>query len=156
MENKKQDINPTMDHKILLGIVLFSFLYTIPEKFPKGKMGRKNSNKALKKQLKIFSTKNEKYYLKLIDEADKILNETREFFGNEELQFLNPAALFLILNQKYSELLDIYDFKPSWIENIKKDYLGTGDNTFISIKYTNKLIENILKYNPKDNSKEGD
>lgn len=132
------------ERQILLGIILYSFLYTIPKQFQTAKMGRKNIMKALKKALKIYDVKRgHKKYLNLIDYAEAVMTQTKVSFSGEELKMLNPGALFSILEKKYSEYLEHFDIKQSWINNIKDGYNGTGENMFISIKYTNKLIAEI-------------
>jgi len=133
-----------LKRKIVLGIVLYSFLHTIPKEYPLGKRGRKNIMKALKKQLSIYnSKKGQEKYMVLIKIAEVIMTNTQVIFSGEELQMLNPGALFAQLEKNYLEYLDIFNFNPSWIKDLKDSYLGTGDNTFISIKYTNKLILEI-------------
>jgi len=133
-----------LKRKIVLGIILYSFLYTIPRDYPLGKRGRKNIMKALKKQLSIYNNKKgQKKYMVLIKDAEVIMANVKVTFSGEELSMLNPGALFAQLEKNYSEYLDIFDFNPSWIKDLKDSYLGTGDNTFTSIKYTNKLILEI-------------
>jgi len=133
-----------LERKILMGIILYSFLYTIPKSFPIGKMGRKNIMKALKKQLKIYDVKKgHKKYLKLIELAETVMSNTKVVFSGEELEMLNPGALFGILEKNYPEYLEFFEIKQSWLDNIKGNYLGTGNNTFVSVKYTNKLISEI-------------
>jgi len=133
-----------LERQILMGIILYSFLYTIPKQFPIGKMGRKNIMKALKKQLKIYDVKKgHDKYLKLIKQAEIVMNNTKVVFSGEELEMLNPGALFAILEKNYPEYLEFFDFNQSWIDNIKGNYLSTGNNTFVSIKYTNKLVQEI-------------
>ena len=133
-----------LKRKIVLGIILYSFLYTIPRNYPLGKRGRKNIMKALKKQLSIYNNKKgQKKYMVLIKDTEVIMANVKVTFSGEELSMLNPGALFAQLEKNYSEYLDIFDFNPSWIKDLKDSYLGTGDNTFTSIKYTNKLILEI-------------
>jgi len=135
-----------LERRILMGIILYSFLYTIPKTFPIGKMGRKNIMKALKKQLKIYDIKKgHSNYLKLIELAEKVMQDTKVVFSGEELEMLNPGALFGILEKNYPEYLEPFEIKQTWIDNIKNGYLWTGDNTFVSVKYTNKLIDEIEK-----------
>jgi len=133
-----------LERKILLGIIMYSFLYTIPKDYPVGKRGRKNIMKALKKQLSIYKNKKgQKKYLELIKKAEFVMNNTQTIFSGKELQMLNPGALFAQLEKNYPEYLDCFNFNLSWVQNLKDAYLGTGSNTFISIKYTNKLISEI-------------
>jgi hypothetical protein len=133
-----------LERRILMGIILYSFLYTIPKTFPVGKMGRKNIMKALKKQLKIYDVKKgHQEYLKLIELAETVMSNTKVVFSGEELEMLNPGALFAILEKNYPEYLELFEIKQSWLNNIKESYIGTGNNTFVSVKYTNKLINEI-------------
>jgi hypothetical protein len=136
---------PFSQRNILLGIILYSFLYTIPKTYQLGKRGRKNILKALKKTLKIYYTHEEKNYLKLIKLAEVVMENTKEKFSGEELEMLNPGSLFGILESKYPTYLEGFEINPSWIHDLKSTYVGTGGNGFISIKYTNKLIEEINK-----------
>jgi hypothetical protein len=133
-----------LERQILMGIILYSFLYTIPKQFPVGKLGRKNIMKALKKQLKIYNVKKgHKEYMKLIELAEVVMINTKVIFSGEELEMLNPGALFGILEKNYPEYLELFEISQSWLDNIKESYIGTGNNTFVSVKYTNKLISEI-------------
>ena len=123
---------------------MYSFLHTIPKEYPLGKRGRKNIMKALKKQLSIYnSKKGREKYMTLIKSAEVIMTNVQVTLSGEEIQMLNPGALFAQLEKNYLEYLDIFNFNPSWIKDLKDSYLGTGANTFTSIKYTNKLILEI-------------
>jgi len=144
MKNKKNT-----KKKILMGVILYTLLYTIPKNHVPGKMGRKNILKALKKQLTIFYNENEKEYLNLISIADKIIDETHEYMLSisPDFRWVNPGAVVKLIFSKYNEHIDIFGLKESWIQNMVKSYINDEvKNTFISIRYTNKLVDKINNY----------
>lgn len=133
-----------LERKITMWVILYSFLYTIPKNYPIAKRARKNILKALKKQLKIYDVKKgHQQYLKLIQMAEKIMTDTKVKFDREELRMLNPGSLFGILEKRYPEYFEDSEINESWIKELKDKYIGTGNNSFVSIKYTNLLIENL-------------
>lgn len=136
------------DQQLLLAVVLFLLLSSIPPNYQGGKRGRKAIMKSVKKPLSIYSREDKERYLLIVSAGEDCMHLAREQLVNEigERGYqINPGMLLRFLEWKYADLMSISSLKKDHVDNMDEHYMNSGIG-FASIKYGNKVVEHIRKY----------
>jgi len=145
--SKKIVPEDTTIKKIKISIILFILFSSIPSSYTKGKRARKNTLKAIKKNVRIYQNFFKDRYNEILKESDNIMNSVHnqmiEEFG-EDANFIDPGIILQFLKFKRLGLIEEIEIKDDWINELIEVY-GSSGVCWQSIKYTNKILNMLDK-----------
>jgi len=133
-----------MNNELIIYIIIFILLSSIPEKTIPGKRIRKKILRELKKQIKIQQKLNKKNYIDCYNKANNIMYDCRAHMIKlyaEKGNYIDPSSILQIILFKtdYFKNLNINFFL---IDELKEVY-STSNLGWQSIKYTNFILKEL-------------
>jgi hypothetical protein len=128
----------------MTGTIIYLMLSSIDKREPHGKRGRKAIMQRVKKALVTEGNKDRERYLKIVEDADSIIQAARGDMDNENF-LINPGTIVSMLYSRYGEYIEPFSILPDHIDNLKKAY-DHSKAGFRSVQITNRIVARIDKY----------
>ncbi len=146
--------NYLSDEQLILGIATFLLIYSIDSKEPRGKRIRKKIIRGLKAKLAIYRREDSKRYLELVNASKDIMESAKVEVESRGLnnKKICPGMMFSVLHFRYKDLIGDYDLDVNEAHELR-DAFDSGAGSMFTMKYTNVLVAEIMKYTKQDLSK---
>lgn len=133
--------------QLLTGSMIFALLSLVDPKYKGAKRGRKAVSREIKKKMRAAAAEDRKRCEKIVHDGRFILDIARDRLVEEigdDGKYIDPGTLIKLIMKRYPEYLEPFDLKADHVDEIS-NHFGQGGLTMNSIKYANRLIEEINK-----------
>lgn len=132
------------DKQMMTGIIIYLILSSIDRTEQQGKRGRKRIMQSVKKALTIEGKSDKDRYLRMVGDAESIINLTRDDISDKNF-LINPGYIIHVFSKMHTEYIEPFGISEAHIENLRKAYKHS-EAEYRSMQVANRIVKHVDEY----------